>query len=263
MSADEPRYAMATVAADAERSRLEKLQAIHDPGTLARLDKLELERGMRCLEVGAGAGSIARSLAERVGAEGQVVAADMNPRFLRDFPGAGRSVVTHDITTGPVPPSDFDFVHCRAVLAHVEDIPGAARNLLDSVRPGGLLFCEEPDYAGCEACDPDHPFAPVFEEYLAGVMAGDRMDPLAGRHVFAALRDAGLEAIGTDVSSQIVSGGSFRARYRKETMENVREVAIEHGSYTEASFQALMDCFDDRTFAYMDAPWVGIWGRRK
>ena len=254
---------MASVAPDAERARLEKLQAIHDSGTLARLDRLSIGRGMNCLEVGAGAGSIARALAERVGREGRVVAADMDPRFLDDFTGEGRTVVTHDITKGAVPPRDFDFVHCRAVLAHVENIAGAARNLVDSARPGGLVFCEEPDYGGAEACDPAHPYAPVFAEYMAGVMAGERMDPLAGRHVFAALRAVGLEEVETEISSQIVMGGSFRARYRKETMVNMREIAVTRGSYTEESFQDLMDCFDDPTFAYMDAPWVGIWGRRR
>lgn len=262
MATSEPRYAMATIGAELERARLEKLQAIHDPQTLGRLDRLGIEPGMRCVEVGAGAGSIARALAARVGASGLVVAADMDPRFLADFKGPGRAVVTHDITTGSVAPGDFDLVHCRALLAHVADVQGAVDHLVASARPGGLVFCEEPDYGGCAPCDPTHPAAPVFERYLAGVMAGARMDPLAGRHVHAALRRAGLEAMGSEIGSEIVVGGSARALYRRETMANVREQAVSAGGYTEADYQALLDCFEDPSFAYVDALWVGVWGRR-
>jgi len=212
--------------------------------------------------VGAGAGSIARELARRVGDAGVVVAADIDPRFLDDFPGPNRIVVTHDLSKGTVAPADFDFAHCRALLAHIEDLSGALKNLVESVRPGGVVLCEEPDYGACEPCDPNHPGATIFQFYLDGVLGGDRMDPYAGRNVYAAMRDAGITDLQTSAITEIVSGGSFRAQYRKETMENVREMAVTHGTYTEASFQALMDCFDDPSFCYVDVLWVGVWGRR-
>jgi 2-polyprenyl-3-methyl-5-hydroxy-6-metoxy-1,4-benzoquinol methylase len=261
MSVEEPRYAMARIDPDAERGRLKKLEHINDPATLRRLDAIGVLPGWRCVEVGAGAGSIARALAARVGPTGEVVAADMDPRFLGDFAGAGRRVVTHDISEGPVPPSDFDFLHCRAVLAHVADLPNAARNLMACVRPGGQLLCEEPDYAAAEACDPNHPRAKVFSDYIASTLRGDRMDPFAGRHTHQALLDAGLEEVETDATTAIVRGGSFRALYRKHTMENARELAIRSGTYTEASLQALLDCFEDQSFSFIDALWVGIRGR--
>ena len=258
----EPRYALARVDAGLERARLEKLQAINDPATLERLEAIGIQPGARCLEVGAGAGSIARALAERAGEDGEVVAADLDPRFLDDFPGPGRRVVSHDLPKGPVLPGDFDFAHARALLAHIEDLPAAARHLVESVRPGGVVLVEEPDYGACQACDPGHRYAPVFDFYLRGVLEGERMDPYAGRNVFAALRDAGLVDPKSDGRTEIVEGGSDRARYRKETMENVREMAVTHGTYTEEQFQDLMDCFDDPTFRYVDVLWIGVWGRR-
>lgn len=256
------RYALASVEHASELSRLEKLQAINDPTTLARLDEIGIGAGWRCLEVGAGAGSIARALAARVGPGGEVVAADIDPRFLADFPGESRRVLRHDLREGPVPPGDFDFAHARALLAHVEDLQGALRHLVESLRPGGVLLCEEPDYGACEPCDASHPRAPVFQSYLDGVLAGDRMDPFAGRHVHRAMREIGLRDLRSSAVTELVEGGSFRARYRKETMENVREMAIEHGRYSESSFQDLMDCLDDPSFCYVDVLWVGVWGRR-
>ena len=259
---DEVRYALAEVGAGPERARLEKLQAIQDPATHARLDEIGIGRGQRCLEVGAGAGSIAWALAERVGEAGEVVAADRDPRFLGDFQGPGRRVVTHDLSVGPVAPADFDFAHCRALLAHVEDLRAAVGHLVESVRPGGVVLCEEPDYGACEACDPSHRYTDVFDFYREGVLAGERMDPFAGRHVYTAMRDAGLEELRSSAITQVVQGGSFPARYRKETMENVRDSAVKHGTYTEERFQELMDCFDDPSFEYVDVLWIGAWGRR-
>ena len=55
------RYALASVEHAPELSRLQKLQAINDPATLSRLDEIGVAAGWRCLEVGAGAGSIARA----------------------------------------------------------------------------------------------------------------------------------------------------------------------------------------------------------
>ncbi len=261
MASEEPRYAMANVAHEAERARLEKLEAINDEATLRRFDEIGVAAGWRCLEVGAGAGSIARALAARVGPAGHVVAADMDPRFLDDFAGPNTSVVKHDITHGPVPPADFDFAHCRAVLAHVAEIPAAAANLVASVRPGGFVLCEEPDYGAIEPCDSEHPRAPVFRDYVAGMTRGERMDAFAGRHVLEALRELALEDVRADAVSAVAWGGTPRALYRKHTMENAREMAIGSGRYTEASFQALLDCFDDPSFAYIDNLWVGIRGR--
>ena len=260
-STEEPRYAMARVAHDAERGRLEKLEAIHDEATLRRVDAIAIGTGSRCLEVGAGAGSIARALAQRAGPGGQVVAADMDPRFLADFPGPGRSVITHDITEGPVPPADFDFVHCRAVLAHVADLASAARNLVACARPGGTVLSEEPDYGAAEPCDPAHPRAKVFGDYIASTGEGHRMDAFAGRHAYQAFVDAGLEDLRCEADTAIVRGGDARALYRKHTMENARELAVASGRYSEASYQELLDCFEDPSFHYVDALWVGVSGR--
>ena len=43
-----------------------------------------------------------------------------------------------DILAGPVAPGDFDLVTARAVLHHLTDARAAIRNLVASVRPGGM-----------------------------------------------------------------------------------------------------------------------------
>src|SRR5215472_18255525 len=70
------------------RERLSVLQAVFDPGTIRHLAHLNIQSGWNCLEVGAGAGSIAEWLCRTVGPRGRVLATDIDTRLLHtiDFP---------------------------------------------------------------------------------------------------------------------------------------------------------------------------------
>src|SRR5262249_44816831 len=57
-----------------ERVRLAGLESALDPGTRDHLARLGAGPGARCLEIGAGGGSVAFWLAERVAPDGVVVA---------------------------------------------------------------------------------------------------------------------------------------------------------------------------------------------
>jgi hypothetical protein len=64
-----------------EQARLAGLSAQFDPVTIRHLASIGVEAGWHCLEVGAGAGSIARWLAATVGGTGRVVATDLDTQF--------------------------------------------------------------------------------------------------------------------------------------------------------------------------------------
>lgn len=64
------------------RLRLSTLETIEDPATIDHLEKIGIAEGWNCLEVGAGGGSITEWLCRRVGPTGNVVATDVNTRYL-------------------------------------------------------------------------------------------------------------------------------------------------------------------------------------
>ena len=130
-------YLHANAAFDDELGRLRLLEARYDPRTFARLSMFGPLAGTRCLEVGAGAGSVARWLAAQVGPSGQVVATDTNPRFLAGAHRTGVEVRRHDILTDPLEPGHYDLVHCRALLLH-----------LTAPLPSGIRMCHRP----CVGC---------------------------------------------------------------------------------------------------------------
>ena len=75
-------YIFAEAAEQREYERLRLIEKAFDPTTQRRLLATGIQPGWQCLEVGAGAGSISRFLAEKVGPKGRVVAADIAPRFV-------------------------------------------------------------------------------------------------------------------------------------------------------------------------------------
>jgi ubiquinone/menaquinone biosynthesis C-methylase UbiE len=65
-----------------ERQRLQAIEYLYDGSTIRRLTELGVSEGWRCLEVGCGAGGVTLWMADQVASTGQVVATDLDTRFL-------------------------------------------------------------------------------------------------------------------------------------------------------------------------------------
>ena len=78
-----------SMADEGERPRL--LEELADGRTRALLERAGIDRGWRCAEVGAGAGSVARWLGDRVGPTGSVLAIDVDTTLLQPL-GAGDTI---------------------------------------------------------------------------------------------------------------------------------------------------------------------------
>src|SRR6202046_5508001 len=105
-------------------ARLRSLEQWLDPATIRHPHARGVGGGWRCLEVAAGAGSVARWLCGQVCPGGDVVATDIDTRFLETHRETNLRVLRHDITADDLPPAAFDLVHCRLVLAHLPDRRG-------------------------------------------------------------------------------------------------------------------------------------------
>ena len=169
-----------------ERDRLAGLSAQFDPVTVRHLAAVGVAPGWRCLEIGAGAGSIARWLASVVGPAGRVVATDRDIRFLDDL-GPNVEVVRHDVTSDPVEQDAFDLVHARAVLEHVPGRGDVVAQLVSALRPGGVLVLEDVVFGGATT------------PALQGVVSPPAQGPALTRVMQAVA--AGFRGVGADPSS--------------------------------------------------------------
>lgn len=138
----ESRYPFDNAAPQA-RDRFANLSTLYDEVTRRHLDRFGIGGGWTCLEVGAGGGSVAGFMSERVGPAGHVVATDINVDWMAGSLPANVELRRHDIGVDPLPEHAFDLVHARAVLTFVPERQSALMRMVAALKPGGWLLVEE------------------------------------------------------------------------------------------------------------------------
>src|SRR5215207_5503628 len=88
--------------------RFAAVSEMYDPGTVRHLTELGVGLGWRCLEVGAGGGSIASWLCDRVASDGAVVATDLDTTVLRELSRRNLEIRVHDVLKDDLPQGEFD-----------------------------------------------------------------------------------------------------------------------------------------------------------
>jgi SAM-dependent methyltransferase len=255
---------------DQERARLAGLSAQFDPVTTRHLARIGVEDGWHCLEVGAGAGSIARWLAETVGSTGRVVATDVDIQFLDDLARPPVEVVRHDITHDPVEQDAFDLVHARAVLEHLPSRGEVVRRLLTALRPGGVLMLEDLVFGaallpvlGRIISPPSKadPFSRVIPAMAAGFRAVGA-DPEFGLELPAALAAAGLREVDAELTCRLVRGGSEQSAFYTMALRDLGPRLIAAGLLTEQDLAEPSAFVQDPVSRWYSIAMVTAWGWR-
>jgi ubiquinone/menaquinone biosynthesis C-methylase UbiE len=127
-------------------NRLRRLEAVLDPATTRHLETIGVTEGWKCLEAGAGAGSVAQWLSTCVGSTGKVVATDIDTRLLKRLSIPNLELRQHDIVNDDLEEDEYDLVHCRSVLVELHEPEKALKRMAAAVRPGGWLIIEEDDW---------------------------------------------------------------------------------------------------------------------
>ena len=263
-----------------EGERLAGIQAIFDPGTFRHLTDLGVATGWRCLEVGAGAGSVARWLCEQVGEKGSVLATDIDTTLLADLDLPNLEVRRHDLQTEELPRGEFDLVHCRLVLIHLPAREEILQRLAGALAPGGWLLVEDLSLAGTGAATRRGSVA--FRSVIAPLRAmlhSHGADVSFARRLPVLINRLGLTEVGAEGRVAVLIGGSENVRWALPTLERIQERLLgdEHSpSKARAAFERvpvlrrvvdrqltrLRKLLDDPEFAFHFPPMVAAWGRR-
>lgn len=250
---------------EVELDRLHMLEARYDEVTRARLAMAGPLDGLSCLEVGAGAGSVALMLAEAVGPDGEVVALDLDPRFLLDLHLPNLTVRRHDILAEDLERSCYHLVHCRALLLHLADPAAALRRMVDALRPGGLLLVEDADFSTFGAV-PGHPASAEFDRFVRawgdGHLVDWTFDPRFGATLPGLLAELGLVERGDEALRFVRVGGGPEAEFYARSCEGVRDGTLPGGLVPGLNLAGVVRALRDPEFSFVDSLNVAAWGRR-
>ncbi len=250
------RYFAAGANGAAELQRLRLLERRADPITVERLRAVGIAPGWRCLEVGAGAGSVARWLAEAVGPSGRVTATDLDTRHLDAMP-PGVEIRRHDITAESLEQASYDLVHCRSLLMHLPDPAAALERMVAALAPDGWLVVENHDYVSLVAV-PGHPRSEPWTRAVADLLAaaGQLFATDFGRCLPGLVAAAGLRVIATDGRTTVRHGGDDAAQFLRRSFVHLSGLAAFAG--LRAEIDLVLAGLDDPSFSFLDAINVGV-----
>lgn len=207
--------------------RLTLLEQCFDPDTIRRLCRVGIQPGWRCLEAGAGVGSIARWLCAQVGPDGRVLAVDLDTRFLDQLDEPNLDVQRMDLRTDDLPRHSFDLVHARALLMHIPQRQQILDQLLGALRPGGVLLLEDADHFPIAAVGTGL-YAEVFEAFLgSAVRAGMAKD--WARQLPNELHRRGFRDVWTECDASLYEGGCVQSEFWRLSLAQARDLVIAEG----------------------------------
>lgn len=232
-----------------EWERLRSIEAIFDPATRRQLTGAGLGPGWRCLEVGPGAGSVARWMSESVGPSGRVIAVDTDTRFLRNLHAPNLEILKADIGAIELEHSTFDVAHARYVLIHLPRYKQAFEKMVKGLKPGGWIVVEEPDFSAAQVIagnQRDREAVGRVNRAIEKMFVGRGMDHTLGARLPALFQKAGLRSISVENEASPVQGGSGLAAMMKRSAIHLREKYIATGEATAEDIERYGHFAEDR-----------------
>ncbi|MEO6502707.1 MAG: methyltransferase domain-containing protein [Jatrophihabitantaceae bacterium] len=210
-----------------ERDRLGLLEQWGDPESQAVLAQCGLSATSRCLEIGAGAGSIARWLAQQC-PDGRVIAVDSDARYLDGPVQPALEWRQEDIGTLEFADDSFDLIHSRLTFCHL----GNRREMIDRafrwLRPGGwLAICDPMLMPAASSADPDvRRFFAAMEQ--AWTAQGSDMADWA-RALPTRMAEAGLKDMSVRARANVIGDGGVYDHLAASNIEQEGGYMVERG----------------------------------
>lgn len=214
---------------DWELARLRLIEQALDERSFARLRSTGIGEGWRCLEVGAGAGSIAGWMGRAVGDRGQVIAVDIKTNYLRHLSSPPNRTIKGDFLDVSLD-GVFDLAHCRYVLIHNRQSHAMLKKLCSLLKPGGFLVVEEPDFTSAKLLHPSSDCSQQrVNDAICRMFEQMQLDPSYGLTLPAKAAAEGLQVLRVDAHLHLNRGGDTMALMMAESTRALRDKYVATG----------------------------------
>jgi ubiquinone/menaquinone biosynthesis C-methylase UbiE len=236
------------------------------------LDQIRIQPGWRTVDVGCGPLGILHLLSERVGSTGVVVGLEREPRFVHMAQDqvarrhlGNVTVLQADVMASGLQNKSFDFAHERLVMVNMASPETLLAELVELVRPGGIVAVEEIDNASW-VCEPPHPSWDTLLQTFHAAFRASGGNVYIGRRLPELLRAAGLEDVQYKAHADFAMRGGNRRTHLLTLINTLREQITRLDLLTEEELarhrQALADHLDDLNTVVIDKLLVQAWGRK-
>ncbi|WP_159944522.1 MULTISPECIES: class I SAM-dependent methyltransferase [unclassified Nocardiopsis] len=245
---------------DREAHRLEVLCEVFDPLTTSALERLGVGPGSRCLEVGAGNGSIARWMAQRA-VDGEVVATDIDASVLDGLRDDRVTALRHDVTRDGFPDGSFDVIHARLVLSHLPQRDEVLRRMRTWLAPGGVVLIES--FCWFPIDSSPHPvYRQALRRWSDLVRQTLGTDSWWARSHPASFTRFGFRDVGANTVTHNLRGGTPLADFWRLTISMSHEQLVRRGYLSAAELNAAYRLLEDPDFWDLSPALVQAWGHR-
>jgi SAM-dependent methyltransferase len=247
---------------EGERGRLALIEGWLDPHSIRAFEELGVEPGWRCLDVGAGGGSITQWLCDRVGPAGSVVAVDADTRFLEKLGAPNLEILRADVEHEELPRAAFDLVHTRFLLQHLPGRDRVLEKLAGALRPGGRLLIFDSGGAPPVSLQQPDRFARFGAAIFQAASKGG-WDLAWAPRLPERLLALGLEAVRAHAFRELVPGGrqGFTGFVAAST-ERLRDRLLATGLIEPAEVDATLAMLRDPANAFLSFECWVVSGRR-
>jgi len=243
-----------------EQERLGLLEVSVDEFSIGAIRASGFARGSRCLEIGAGSGSIARWFARETGDPGLVTATDIDPRLLAPLEADGVRVLEHNVVVDDFPPGSFDIIHARTVLEHIAARDTIVERVAEWLAPDGMVVLV--DCASFPVFGSSNAVYRAAMNAWVDVLALTDTDYDWPRTFPEPLQRHGYRNVGAAAMVPVLQGGSPMARFWSLTLETLRARILEAGLLTNDAVDKARQLLADPQFWDLGPGFVAAWGRR-
>jgi SAM-dependent methyltransferase len=228
-----------------EIERLHIQAAAMAPDCVVMLDRIGVNAGWRCLDLGCGPGGITALLSERVGPAGRVVGFDADEAFLehaRRTAAPNVMFVAGDAYRTGLPDRSFDLVHTRFLASTAGKPEALLKEAMRLTRPDGVVAMQEPDMTTL-VCHPPHPAWDRLRTALIGAFASVDADINLARSLYLVARRAALRDVEYRPFMIGVRAGDPMVDYLPSTVQSLAGTIVGRGLLSERELaDALEDC---------------------